>query len=294
MATSLSWHPALRYREGIVYMVENLLDGKRYIGQTIHTFVRRYPGGRWWEHTNNPYLKRAAAKHGHDAFRVTILHYGKTPEELNRLEEEYARVLNCYSPHGYNLVQCGQSKRHHPDSVLKRCRTLTLNDPSGKDVTVTNIKGFCRDNRLDERSLSRVIRGDHASHKGWSLAGVTQKHHRNNHSYVVYERDGARHDITGLTSWCRERGLVYHAMRSMVQGKTFESQGYALNPEAFAKQRQRHVVTLTKGDREVVVRNVKQECTSLGLGSARLYMLIAGKLTTYKGWSVKALTSEPI
>ncbi len=294
MATSQYWDPARRGRKGVLYLIENTVDGKRYIGQTTHAFTTRYRGGRWWVYTTSPYLKRAAAKHGHGAFRVTILHYGKTLDELNRLEEEYARVLDCYAPNGYNLVQCGANKRQHPDSVAKRSRTIVLNDPRGQDVTVTNIRAFCREHGLDNRAICRVIKGEHASHQGWSLAGVTDKHRRNHGAYTVYSEDGVRHDIVNLSAWCREQGLAWHAMRSMVQGKTAESQGYALSVDAFARQRCRHIVTLVGHGQEVVLSNVKRDCLTLGLHSRYVYRLIAGKLPSYKGWTVKALGSVPM
>lgn len=294
MATLQYWDPARRYSTGILYLIENLIDHKRYIGQTIHTFEIRYRGGRWWEYTNNPYLRRAVAKHGLDAFRVTILHYNKTLEELNRLEEEYARVLKCYVPHGYNLVGCGNNKRQHPTSIALRSRTITLNNPTGEDVTITNIRGFCRDNGLDDRAISRVIKGEHASHQGWSLAGVIDKHFRNHGVYAIYSQNGQRYDITNLSAWCRERGLSWHAMRSMVQGKIYESQGYALNVTNFAKQRQRHVVTLSNGTNEVTLTNIKPDCERLGFNSAYIYRLIAGKASSYKGWTVKSATTKSL
>lgn len=290
MATS---NPLYRYK-GIIYLIENIVNGKKYVGQTIHTFARRYHRCQWWKGSNNHYLRASFEKYGEQAFTITILAHSKTPEELNRLEAEYAKTFDCYSPKGYNLVECGGSKRQHPDSVAKRSRTITLNGPDGLDITITNIRGFCREKGLDERSLSRVIAGQHASHKGWTLAGVTAKHHRNHHHYTFYQQDGTKHEVTGLTTFCRERGLHYHQMRAMAQGKTFESQGYALSVEAFAHQRQRHVVVIIGHGREVTIRNVKQECRALGLHSAHLYKLINGKIPSYKGWTLKIRSTEPI
>lgn len=46
---------------------------------------------------------------------------------------------------------------------------LTLIDPSGSGVTITNLRKFCRDNNLDCGCMSRVISGKSSHHKGWKL-----------------------------------------------------------------------------------------------------------------------------
>ncbi len=280
---------------GVIYMIENTVNGMKYIGQTTHTFAKRYRRCKWWgSASNNPYLKSATAKYGISAFKVTILEHSKDVQELNRLEAEYAEKFNTYAPNGYNLVQCGNNKTQHPDSIAKRSRTVILNDPNGKDVVVTNIRKFCRDHNLSNRSCCRMLKGEFASCGGWSLQGVTDKHHRNNRRYTFYDQSGQKYDIVGLTAFCKERNLTYHGMRNMVQGKLFESQGYALCMENFTKQRRKHIVTLTNGDQDIELNNIKRECREHGLHAKHIYELIHRKREFYKGWRVKSLSSEVI
>ena len=122
----------LTHYKGIIYIIQNTVNNKRYIGKTIYHFTRRYPSGKWWEYTNNPYLKRAAQKYGIDAFSITILEHSKTREELVQLEQKYAIEYNSYYPNGYNLVECGADPKQHPASVEKRSKTVILNNPEGK------------------------------------------------------------------------------------------------------------------------------------------------------------------
>ncbi len=280
--------------KGIIYLIENTVNGKQYIGQTTRSFAQRYHGCQWWKRSNNPYLKAAVAKEGTEIFKITILEHSKTLEELNQLEEKYATEYNTYVPNGYNLVKCGDNKLQHPSSVLKRSRTVVLNNPEGRNVVITNIREFCRNNSLDGRAISRVLKEEHASHKGWTLANVTVKHHRNKKTYIIFEQNGTRHEIIGLTVFCNEKGLNYNQMRSMVQGKTAESQGYALSVKAFAKQRKKHIVTLVKDNEEIILNNIKKDCKVLGFHSPYVYKLINGKVPSYKGWTVKTLSSSPI
>lgn len=280
--------------KGIIYLIRNRTNGKCYVGQTLGSFVERYHGRNWAKWSNNPHIRSAAAKYGLDGFDISILEHSKTLDELNILEKRYAQEYNSYSPHGYNLVQCGENRRQHPDSVALRSRTIIMNDPSGRDVTITNVRKFCRDKGLHGSILYRVIRGELASHKGWTKQGVTEKHHRNNHRYVIYDSSGRKHEVIGLTDFCRTHGLVYFQMRSMVQGKTQASQGYALSVEAFTKRRCRHIVTLVKEGREIVISNVKQECRQYGLHAKHLYQLLNGKVSSYNGWTMKSLDKAPV
>lgn len=280
--------------KSIIYCIENTADGKRYIGQTLGSFAQRYHACRWWANSNNPYLKAARVKHGEGAFRITVLEHSKTLEELNRLEETYAKEYDCYAPKGYNLVQCGKNRRAHPSSVLLRSRTVVMNDPAGHDITVINIRKFCRDNGLDARAISRVLKGEHISHQGWTKQGVTEKHHRNKRRYTVFDTSGKQYDIIGLSDFCRELDLEYFAMRSMVQGKTQESQGYALSMEGFKKQRQRHRLVLSRGEEERIIENVKVDCPAMGLYPSYVYRLIAGKIPSYKGWVIKTVDKTPV
>lgn len=286
-------NPLYHYK-GIIYLIRHKESGKCYIGQTMYSFCQRYHGLKWWRRNNNPLLVNAHVKYGTEAFEVSILAHSKTLDELNQLEEGYARTYNSYAPHGYNLVGCGKNRKAHPFSVLLRSRTVILNDPDGNDLEITNIRKFCRDNGLDGRSMCRVLSGQHTSHRGWTKQGVTQKHHRNNHRYTFVDRAGNRYDVIGLTAFCQERGLVYHGMRSMTQGKIKESQGFALSKEAFSQQRCRHIMTLMRGEEKLVIRNVKVEGLKYGLYPSRLYKLAAGKLPSYKGWVLESLDRVPV
>ena len=103
----------------IIYRIENTINGKSYVGQTVHpTFNLRYSGGRWWDITDNPALKSAYNKYGKEAFKITVLESGvESLERLNQLEEFYADKFNVYAPHGYNLRKCGDNRELLPHQV---------------------------------------------------------------------------------------------------------------------------------------------------------------------------------
>lgn len=271
---------------GIVYKIENKVNGKVYVGQTIYSFSTRYKGGKWWKYTNNRHLKSSAKKYGENNFDISILEHSKSLEELNALESKYAIEFNSYHPHGYNLNECGNNKKQNEESILLRSRKVWLNDPNGKDVEIHNIRKFCRDNGLDNRCLSRVLSGKFNSHKGWSLKGNKDKFHKNNKRYIIYSLDGRKHEITGLATFCRLNNLDYTQMRDMINKRTKQSQGYALNKDNFKDKKQWDSFKLKHGDDTLEIKNVKEDCPKMGLHPKYIYELLNGRIPHYKGWKV--------
>lgn len=81
----------LRNLRGIVYCIINIVNGKRYIGQTINTFYNRY-GPSWWNATGdsmNNYLRKSIKKYGKENFQVQILIYNKSFSEIDIWEAFY-------------------------------------------------------------------------------------------------------------------------------------------------------------------------------------------------------------
>lgn len=90
---------------GSIYKITNTLNGKAYIGKTIHEPEK----GRIRQHLNEKApecraLHNAIKKYGREAFTYEILHDGIIPELLNSYEIEAIVKHNTFSPRGYNLT----------------------------------------------------------------------------------------------------------------------------------------------------------------------------------------------
>lgn len=117
----------------IVYKVENLVNGKLYIGQTTETL-----GERWRKHLSdaarkrhNMLLHRAIRKYGPDAFRVTVVNdAAKSQEALNVLERIYIQRFRSYE-NGYNMTLGGEGAFGlvMPESAKKRLAEIARNMP---------------------------------------------------------------------------------------------------------------------------------------------------------------------
>ena len=55
---------------------------------------------------------------------------------------------------------------------LRAINTYVLTSPDGVNITVNNLKDFCRENRLNYQNLFSVIRGSRKTSQGWKIVKV--------------------------------------------------------------------------------------------------------------------------
>lgn len=87
-----------------IYVITNLKDGKRWVGQAMDMRERMYNHiGALRGGTNSPYLQRAWNKHGAEAFEFSVLM--KVPECcLNFWEEHFIELFQTWRRgKGYNI-----------------------------------------------------------------------------------------------------------------------------------------------------------------------------------------------
>lgn len=96
---------------GVIYIIRNKVNDKRYIGQTINQrgFDGRYRGGNWCKRTTNEYLKRSGEKYGVDNFEVIkVFDIAMNKDELDEKEKywiDYYDTTN--NKKGYNMTKGG-------------------------------------------------------------------------------------------------------------------------------------------------------------------------------------------
>ena len=103
-----------------VYMHENRVNGKKYIGITSQKPTRRWNNGNGY--SQNAHFYAAIQKHGWDAFRHDLLFTDLTQEEAERLEVELIAKYGTLDPlRGYNLDP-GGSVRHPTAETREKLR----------------------------------------------------------------------------------------------------------------------------------------------------------------------------
>ena len=94
---------------GYIYKITNTVNGKSYIGKTIHDPEK----GRIRQHLNEKApecraLHNAIKKYGREAFAYKILHKDIIPEMLDIFEVIAIKSHDTFAPNGYNLTIGGE------------------------------------------------------------------------------------------------------------------------------------------------------------------------------------------
>ena len=102
----------------VIYKIENLINKKVYIGQTVNSFNERYCGSGEGivrvinSQRCNEHLYNSVNKYGVDNFKVSIIEKCKNEDELNEREIYYIGLYDSTDPRkGYNFCEGGNGGR---------------------------------------------------------------------------------------------------------------------------------------------------------------------------------------
>lgn len=134
--------------QGEIYLVTNMKNNKKYIGQTVSILSTGRKNGtdnRWIQHLNAAknysdgcrVLCNAIRKHGDESFKVETLLYCNI-ESLDFYEIKFIEFYDSLAPNGYNLETGGsKGKRLHQetkDKLSEQHRFLNISDENKEKV----------------------------------------------------------------------------------------------------------------------------------------------------------------
>lgn len=90
---------------GVVYLICNMVNGKRYVGQTIKTVKARFNEHSWGEHT---IIGKAIRKYGRENFRYGVIKSCASKDEMDYWEKYFIAKLRSKRPMGYNCTDGGE------------------------------------------------------------------------------------------------------------------------------------------------------------------------------------------
>jgi len=104
----------------IVYVIENKINGKCYVGQTIKSFSYRLYKHR---RADSP-IGLAIRKYGYENFKIEVM---PCPEEmLDDMERDLIIAKKALVPNGYNLENGGKKNKHMSEDTKRKLRIINL------------------------------------------------------------------------------------------------------------------------------------------------------------------------
>lgn len=249
----------------VIYEIVNVINGKRYIGQTVQQATRR-----WTEHRyrlsvgthDNAHLQNAWNKYGKTAFTFNIIDVANSIEELNKKEQLLiGHHKSTDKKFGYNIKSGGSNARHSDESkqkissalrgrthgkktVIKRVlarrkeKYPLVISPNGKAFEVLDVTNFCRTHGLQPTGMFEVINKTARHYKGWRLQGTDLTQSTGNviasklrpHGYPsLLSPDGTVYsEIKNLRQFCVDHMLTPSNLSAVIHKKAKSHKGWSL------------------------------------------------------------------
>lgn len=220
-----------------IYKITNRLNGKAYVGQSVH--IER----RWGEHmrpSTDSLISRAIKEHGKENFDFQVV-CECLEEDLNSLEEYYIKKYNTVVPNGYNVLRSDGSIRTH----------FTLYMPDELSVIISEIKDtdtpfsvIGRKHNLSRRTIIRINKGDVHKHPEYKYPLRETKFNIKGETPRCLICGSVRSSGAELCSACARRNsrkIVERpnatTLAELLMKNSFEDVGaqYGLNPETIRK-----------------------------------------------------------
>jgi group I intron endonuclease len=138
---------------GLIYKIENKVNGKVYIGITRNGISGRYPGRSWKvSNARSRLVKKAMTKYGADNFEISIIEECNI-DLLEEREKYYVETFNSFVPNGYNLTRGGEYNKVVSAESRKRNSATNKGRPSwNKGVPLSVQRKLEHSNKMKGRT----------------------------------------------------------------------------------------------------------------------------------------------
>ena len=165
---------------GVVYLIINLVNGKKYVGQTVKTAAKRFN-----EHTRqNTFIGRAIRKHGKENFRYGVIKSCASKSEMDYWEKFFIKTLKTKSPNGYNLTDGGGSCIGFAEEVLVKMSAKRKGVPKSREhrikIALSHRKISPFQNLLNEINTRQITYLELSKFLGVSSENISNKMHGRN------------------------------------------------------------------------------------------------------------------
>lgn len=197
-----------------IYLITNLLNGKRYVGQTVRPLRRRFT-----LHANDKrshILSRAIQKSGRENFTIEKLEECQSPAEMDSREQFWIGSLGTVCPKGYNLHGGGQGCRTVLEITKQKLRRAwKLRQPDSAETRAR--KSLSAKKRISANKSLYVsyLKKSYGHRKGLAAQNRRPVRCSNGNTYV-----SAAHASSSL-------GLDHSSVSAAARGRLRQTGGYS-------------------------------------------------------------------
>ena len=222
-----------------VYLIENNINDKKYVGYTKNGLKKRF-----YQHSkSNKVIGTAIRFHGIDNFSIKTLDMCDTLDEAVKLEIQRITEFDTFKT-GYNCSRGGET---HPTvhnkapyktkEFSEKCRERALEqykDPEKKKNHIEGIKHYWK--TLDSKkfeirkniAIENGKKSDGSTRRGKKFPGTGLGGEKNPMAkkYKVIFPDGTEKIIMCLLSFCKLYALTYRNAQGVLEGKQKHHKGF--------------------------------------------------------------------
>jgi group I intron endonuclease len=208
-----------------VYLITNIINNKKYVGQTVQTIEKRFTRHCWdstWK--NNMPISLAINKYGKDKFLIECLKECLSQQELDQEELRFALELNTFSPNGYNL-RAGSGSGSMSGETKEKIRKSNLGKKASQETLRKLSLSHTGYKVSDEtkRKLSDINKGKRGSDLCYQRSSEA-----NAKVYNLITPDGESISITNMRQFCIANNLSTSKMCQVSTGKQKQHKGWRL------------------------------------------------------------------
>jgi len=272
---------------GQIYKIFNKVNGKSYIGQTIHS-VNARKSSHIYESIKGKckcIIHKAIKKYGVDNFEWSILRDCLSKDELNNAEiEEIIKNRSHCSEYGYNQTLGGDINPMFDPTIKKKQRESLL----------ISMKKFVGENnvmmRHDVKEKHQKVMENLSKNDGWIQAKAIGDNKQKG-VYKITTPDGEELIITGLTKFCKENNLQQSKMSSVSTGNRIHHKGYKCEllqrnkaGEHTKRVSSKEYEVTTPSNQVITTTNLMDFCKCNNLKYASMLATSAGRQKQHKGF----------
>lgn len=187
---------------GVVYLIWNMFNGKKYVGQTVKTVELRFKEHAWGEHT---VIGRAIRKYGKENFRYGVLKSCASKDEMDYWEKYFIVALRTKLPMGYNCTNGGEGivgLERTPEHCRKISEAL-------KGIP----KSYEARMRMSKAHTGKSLSPEHKAKIGTTLYGVSKTL---SHCANISKGQRAKSPYKNLTAEINKRQLSYKSLAKIL------------------------------------------------------------------------------